>query len=104
MHKNPGDRENLFENYKYMFFNHSEDRTRQPLLVSSQPILDFLEPWLRVRLGWDTWASEVGIAVLLTALCGGYGVAVPMVQNYEQLHHAPPGVGPHSLRYFISWV
>ena len=47
---------------------------------------------------------EVGIAVLLTALCGGYGVAFPMVQNYEQLHHAPPGVGPHSLRYFIFWV
>ena len=27
-------------------FDNSGDRTWQPLLVSSQPILDFLEPWV----------------------------------------------------------
>jgi hypothetical protein len=33
------------KNYKYMaFFDNPGDRTWQPFLVSSQPILDFLEP------------------------------------------------------------
>ena len=34
---------------KYVFFENPRDRTWQQFLVSSQPILDFLEPWLSRR-------------------------------------------------------
>ena len=45
MHKNNGNRDNQFENYKYMFvFFNPGHRIQQPFLVRSQPILDFLEP------------------------------------------------------------
>ena len=36
----------------YIFFNNLWDRTWQPLLVSSQPILDFLDRW---HLTFDMW-------------------------------------------------
>ena len=41
----------MHKNYNYMFFFYNlKDRTWQPILVSSQPILDFLEPWLSMWL------------------------------------------------------
>ena len=46
-----------------LFFLNSGDRTWQPLLVSSQPILDFLEPCLSYKLeilseDRDTWVGQ----------------------------------------------
>ena len=66
MHKNHSDRDNQFENCKYMaFFDNSGYCTWQPLLVSSQPILDFsgalaVEPMVDPYLGFNfrLWVSR----------------------------------------------
>ena len=44
MHKNHANRDNEFENYKYMAFYNPGHRIWQPFLVSSLSIFDFLEP------------------------------------------------------------
>ena len=54
VHKNHGIR----DYYKYLFFFHNfRNRTWQPVLARSQPILDFLEPCLSPCTGQYNWLS-----------------------------------------------
>ena len=48
------------------FFYNSRDRTWQPLLVSSQPILDFLQPW------WAGGSVQVFLKIMFALFFENY--------------------------------